>query len=136
MKTMNGSCACTKYASDPRNKHKEHWIPFERAKPPSWVTFGAAGIDDKRESRLQPHSPKPTSIYALKSKPRQAPPDRSSFVVEVKASEIVPAGEPHLGPTNNSRHIWHQLHHAVPPLPLHLLGQEQSRTSHWRRLAG
>lgn len=36
-----------------RKKHKEHWIPFDRNKPPPWMDMGPVGIDDKRASPPQ-----------------------------------------------------------------------------------
>lgn len=46
---MNGSC---RFGSNDeltaRNKHKEHWIPYDRSRPPPWLTTGAVGNDDKR----------------------------------------------------------------------------------------
>lgn len=52
--------------------HGKDWIPFDRKKPPAWITFGAIGNDDKPDVIIAPEK---------------------SFVVEVKASEIVTAGE-------------------------------------------
>jgi len=31
------------------NKHKQHWTPFDRQKPPHWLTLGPSGNDDKRK---------------------------------------------------------------------------------------
>ncbi|WWD08963.1 hypothetical protein V865_007078 [Kwoniella europaea PYCC6329] len=52
------------------NKHKNHWKNFDRANPPSWLRLGQIGLDDKPDVYIEPEN---------------------SFVVEVKASEIVPA---------------------------------------------
>ncbi|WWD22515.1 hypothetical protein CI109_107008 [Kwoniella shandongensis] len=52
------------------NKHKNHWKTFDRANPPKWLTTGPSGVDDKPDVYIEPEN---------------------SFVVEVKASEIVPA---------------------------------------------
>ncbi|KAK8845565.1 hypothetical protein IAR55_006280 [Kwoniella newhampshirensis] len=52
------------------NKHKNHWKPFDRGDPPRWITTGPTGVDDKPDVYIDPEN---------------------SFVVEVKASEIVPA---------------------------------------------
>lgn len=35
-----------------RNKHKDHWKPFDRKNPPPWMKVGAIGIDDKRGLHL------------------------------------------------------------------------------------
>ncbi|WRT63833.1 uncharacterized protein IL334_000758 [Kwoniella shivajii] len=51
------------------NKHKAHWKNFDRAKPPPWMQTGIMGLDDKPDVYIEPEN---------------------SFVVEVKASEIVP----------------------------------------------
>lgn len=37
-----------KYAEYLRNKHKDHWKPFVRVKPPPWMQLGPTGTDDKR----------------------------------------------------------------------------------------
>ena len=52
------------------DKHKDHWHPFDRNKTPSWMHLGPSGLDDKPDVYIEP---------------------QNSFVVEVKASEIVPA---------------------------------------------
>ena len=31
------------------NHHKEHWKPFDRKNPPSFMQLGETGLDDKRE---------------------------------------------------------------------------------------
>ena len=31
------------------SKHRKHWIPFDRSKPPPWMDMGPVGIDDKRK---------------------------------------------------------------------------------------
>ncbi|ORX34780.1 ATP dependent DNA ligase domain-domain-containing protein [Kockovaella imperatae] len=51
-------------------KHKDHWKPFSRDKIPPWLHLGPSGLDDKPDVYIEPPN---------------------SFVVEVKASEIVPA---------------------------------------------
>lgn len=40
-------------ANPSRNKHKDHWKPFDRKNPPKFMLCGEIGIDDKREP---PHS--------------------------------------------------------------------------------
>lgn len=52
--------------------HGKDWIPFDKKKPPAWITFGVTGNDDKPDVIIAPEK---------------------SFVIEVKASEIVTAGE-------------------------------------------
>ncbi|WVW81787.1 hypothetical protein I302_103784 [Kwoniella bestiolae CBS 10118] len=52
------------------NKHKNHWKNFDRTNPPSWIQLGQMGLDDKPDVYIEPEN---------------------SFVVEIKASEIVPA---------------------------------------------
>ncbi|WWC58136.1 uncharacterized protein I303_100671 [Kwoniella dejecticola CBS 10117] len=52
------------------NKHKHHWKTFDRSRPPSWLQLGTTGLEDKPDVYIEPEN---------------------SFVVEVKASEIVPA---------------------------------------------
>ena len=32
-----------------RNKHKDHWKPFDRKNPPKFMVCGEIGIDDKRK---------------------------------------------------------------------------------------
>ncbi|KGB77341.2 hypothetical protein CNBG_3179 [Cryptococcus deuterogattii R265] len=53
------------------NKHKKHWKPFDRSNPPAFMKLGPVGLDDKPDVYIEPEN---------------------SFVIEVKASEIVPAG--------------------------------------------
>ncbi|BEI97354.1 hypothetical protein CcaverHIS631_0209430 [Cutaneotrichosporon cavernicola] len=50
------------------NKHRQHWKSFDRRNPPTWMKVGAVGIDDKPDVYIEPDK---------------------SFVMEVKASEIV-----------------------------------------------
>ncbi|WVR03601.1 hypothetical protein IAU60_000593 [Kwoniella sp. DSM 27419] len=52
------------------SKHRQHWKPFDRSSPPPWMQLGVTGLDDKPDVYIEPEH---------------------SFVVEVKASEIVPA---------------------------------------------
>ncbi|OCF31187.1 DNA ligase 4 [Kwoniella heveanensis BCC8398] len=52
------------------NKHKHHWKNFDRNNPPKWMQLGVTGLDDKPDVYIEPEN---------------------SFVIEVKASEIVPA---------------------------------------------
>ncbi|WWC85821.1 uncharacterized protein L201_000688 [Kwoniella dendrophila CBS 6074] len=52
------------------NKHRAHWKTFDRSNSPSWLQLGQVGLDDKPDVYIEPEN---------------------SFVVEVKASEIVPA---------------------------------------------
>jgi hypothetical protein len=35
-----------------RNKHRDHWKPFDRKNSPAWMQTGQTGVDDKREFRL------------------------------------------------------------------------------------
>ena len=91
---MSGFCEGTRlHQLIASNKHKGHWLPFDRQKPPPWLTLGATGNDDKREqpsyaktngSRCVHPTGKVRVIASVSA-------DQSSFVVEVKASEIVPA---------------------------------------------
>ncbi|OXC65372.1 DNA ligase 4 [Cryptococcus neoformans] len=53
------------------NKHKMHWKPFDRSNPPPFMKLGSVGLDDKPDVYIEPEN---------------------SFVIEVKAAEIVPAG--------------------------------------------
>jgi hypothetical protein len=41
-------------AECPRNKHKDHWKPFDRKNPPKFMVCGEIGIDDKRKLVLPP----------------------------------------------------------------------------------
>ncbi|RXK40753.1 hypothetical protein M231_02005 [Tremella mesenterica] len=52
------------------NKHREHWKTFKRSNPPSWMKMGEIGLDDSPDVYIEPEH---------------------SFVMQVKASEIVPA---------------------------------------------
>ncbi|GHJ87568.1 hypothetical protein NliqN6_3970 [Naganishia liquefaciens] len=53
-----------------QDKHSHHFIPFDRSNPPGWIRFGPTGLDDKPDVYIRPEH---------------------SFVIEVKASEIIPA---------------------------------------------
>ncbi|KAJ9102382.1 hypothetical protein QFC21_002782 [Naganishia friedmannii] len=50
--------------------HGKHFKDFDRANPPSWIQFGPVGLDDKPDVIIRPEH---------------------SFVIEVKASEIISA---------------------------------------------
>ncbi|KLT43549.1 ATP-dependent DNA ligase [Cutaneotrichosporon oleaginosum] len=53
---------------DYESKHKQDWKPFDRKNPPPWMKVSAIGFDDKPDVYIEPDK---------------------SFVMEVKASEIV-----------------------------------------------
>ena len=56
MRIIPGSCECLRcevsHISDSRNKHKDHWKPFDRKNPPEFMLCGEIGIDDKRKLDL------------------------------------------------------------------------------------
>lgn len=103
-----------------RNKHKNHWKTFDRKSPPKWMKLGEVGIDDKRTSShsstchltgfcrpagnmvstadlQRTCTSNPGSMSSQLPEPQDGPTraqlTSSSFVVEVKGSEIVPAGK-------------------------------------------
>lgn len=84
---------------DDRNKHKDHWKPFDRKHTPKWMRMGQIGLDDKRKPCSWPGTEDSGRIHPARAVclvlPVMNTSDHSSFVVEVKASEIVPAGKHH-----------------------------------------